>query len=130
MATREQVGELRYFRWEEFRHPERLHWPLLQWLDEVRHRAGFPLVVTSDARDHVPAGGSSTSLHLVGRAVDLRWLGQTAEQRARLVEAVVSTPRPPGDGGFELGLEPGAVGGAHWHVGLFPRGRENRLFVR
>lgn len=130
MANREQIATLRYFRWEEFRHPERIYWPLLRWLDEVRHRAGVPLVPTSDARDHVPAGGSSNSLHLVGRAVDFRWSTHTPEQRARLIEAIAATPRPDGEGGYELGLEPGAPGGPHWHVGLFPPGIGSRVFVR
>lgn len=128
--TRDQAATLRYFRWGEFHWPERLHWPLLQWLDQVRHRAAVPFIVTSDARDFVPLGGSSTSLHLVGRAVDFRWVGQTPEERARIVQAVASTPTPEGEGGFELGLEPGARGGPHWHLGLFPEGRPSRLFVR
>jgi hypothetical protein len=129
MATRDQVATLRHFRWEEFRHPDGIHWPLLQWLDEVRHRASVPLVPTSDARAHVPPGGSRSSLHLAGRAIDFRWRGHTPEDRARLIAAVVTTPIPEGEGGYELGLEPGARGGPHWHVGLFPPGRKSRVFV-
>jgi hypothetical protein len=129
MATQVQVATLRWFRWYEFREPLGIYWPLLQWLDEVRDRAGVMMTVTSDARTTVPVGGSLTSLHLAGRAVDFRW-HPSAELRARIVEAVVTTPRPEGEGGYELGLEPGAPGGPHWHIGLFPAGRESRIFAR
>ena len=131
MATREQIATLSpEFRWEEFKNPSLIYWPLLQWLHRVRLTCGFALVPTSDARTHVPPGGSTTSLHLIGRAVDFRWREHTPEQRARFVEAVIMTPRPAGEGGYELGLEPGSAGGPHWHVGLFPAGTTSRLFVR
>jgi hypothetical protein len=120
---------LKHFRPEEFRHPEKLLPELLRWLDLVREAAGVPMIPTSDFRTHIPPGGSASSLHLVGRAVDFRW-HYSAEARAAIVSAVTSTPTPASEGGFELGLEPGAPGGAHWHVGLFPRGRPSRLFVR
>lgn len=124
-ATPALVGSLRYFRWAEFRRPEQLHWPFLQWLDEVRHRAAVPFVLTSDARDHIPPGGSATSLHLQGRAVDLRYpfsaTGRTnGAVLAAITEAIVTTPRPAGEGGYEYGIEPGAPGGPHLHIGLFP----------
>lgn len=122
--------ELRHFAPEEFRFPGALNRPFLRWLDEVRDRAGVPFVITSDVRTEIPPGGSRTSLHLVGRAVDFRWTGQTPEERARIVEAVVATPTPEGEGGYELGIEPGSPGGPHWHLGLFPAGRANRMFAR
>lgn len=129
MATQAQIATLRHFKWEEFKHPELCYFPFLEWLDEVRHRAGIPFVLTSDARTTVPPGGSPTSLHLVGRAVDFRW-NQTNQERAKIVKAVVTAPIPTTEGGFELGLEPTALGGAHWHLGLFPKGREASVFVR
>lgn len=128
MATREQVATLRYFAWSEFKYPGQLHFPLLQFLDEVRHRFGFPLTVTSDFRDSVPTGGSDTSLHRAGRAVDLRWI-LDRHQRFRLVEILMTTPIANGEA-LELGLEPGAPGGPHFHVGLWPAGRPASLFVR
>jgi hypothetical protein len=120
---------LNHFAEGEFNDPDEMYQPFLMWLDRVRATAAVPFVVTSDFRDHIPPGGFADSLHLKGRAIDFRW-NQTAEERAKIVQAVMTTPRPDGEGGFELGLEPGSPGGAHWHLGLFQTGRESRLFVK
>lgn len=129
MATAEEFAQLTHFRRAEFRRPDAIHFPLLQFLDAVRERCGFALVPTSDARDYVPSGGSDGSLHLSGRAIDLRWIGDR-HQRFALVDAVIRTPLPPGEGGVELGLEPGALGGPHIHLGLWPAGHPSSLFIR
>lgn len=122
--------KLVYFHPREFNHPDLMYGPFLLWLDRIRHNAGIPINPTSDWRDVVPPGGFDDSLHKVGRAIDFRWRGQTAEERARIVIAVTTTPVPDGEGGFELGLEPGSPGGPHWHLGLLLPGREHRLFVK
>lgn len=67
---------LAHFAPGEFRHPELIDADAAYYLDAVRHRFGFPLYVTDDARepsDH-PAGGSPSSLHYAGRAFDLQWI--------------------------------------------------------
>lgn len=132
MATREQFKLLApEFMWYEFKYPDKLYWPFLVWLHQVRVKAGVPMEPTSDFRVGVPVGGSDTSLHLVGRAVDFRWWKHTPEQRARIIEAVVTTPRPLNEGGYELGLEPTAKNGPHWHIGLFSAARpEPKVFVK
>lgn len=132
--------ELTFFHRDEFAHPDKLHPPFLRWLDAVRRNvrqrcreAGIPdafFIVTSDWRNVVPPGGFDNSLHLVGRAIDFRWRIHTTEQRAIIVIAIATTPIPDGEGGFELGIEPTAVGGPHWHLGLFPAGQQHRLFVQ
>jgi len=129
MASREEIATLRHFSWEEFRHPAAMHFPLLQFLDQVRESFGAALELTSDGRDYVPTGGSDGSLHLRGRAVDLRWIADR-EARYRLVRCLVDTPVPAGEGGIELGLEPGAPGGPHIHVGLWPAPHAATLFAR
>lgn len=131
MATAADFAALPFghFTADEFKHPERIHAPLLEWLDRVREAYGDSLHPTSDARDYVPTGGSDGSLHLQGRAIDLRWLADR-EARYRFVRAVIETPPPTGEGGIELGLEPGAPGGPHFHVGLRPAGGPFTLFVR
>lgn len=129
MATAEQFATLKHFTPDEFNHPERLHFPLLLLLDAIREELGAPLFVTSDFRDYIPPGGASESLHMYGRAVDLRWPA-SAEVRFRFVSVVMRLPTPPGDGGVELGLEAGALGGPHIHLGLWPAGHPPTLFVR
>lgn len=128
MATQQEVASLRHFRWSEFKYPSKLHFPLLLFLDDVRERFGFPLTPTSDFRIEAPSGGSATSLHMQGRAVDLRWIHDRV-QRYRLVEILLTTPLPEGCG-LELGLEPGAAGGPHFHIGLWPPGHPSTLFVK
>lgn len=135
MATREEVGTLRWFRWSEFRHPERLDIRLLRWLDAVREAAGVPLHVTSDWREHVPPGGSARSLHRVGRAVDVRFpFGpggrQDGRRLAQITRAVLTVPVPAGLGGVEYGIEATAPAGAHLHLGLYDDGRPDWLFTR
>ena len=118
MATKEQVSTLLYFKWEEFHHPELCDMDFLRWLDVVRLYARVPLILTSDARtpaENAAAGGSPTSLHLLGRAVDLHW-NFSKEQLFKLLDAVCDA----GQGrGVELEVVPTGPQ-AHVHIGLFP----------
>lgn len=127
MPTAAEWGSLAHFTPAEFHRPDRMWFPLLAWLDQVRARYGHELTITSDFRDFVPIGGADDSLHLVGRAVDVRWPA-TREDRWALIEAVIATAAPDGCG-IELGLEPGAPGGPHVHLGLWPTGHPSTLFV-
>jgi hypothetical protein len=56
---------LRYFRPDEFRHPDSLASALLLKLDDVRHYAGLPIEITSDYRP------GDTGAHGQGKAVDI-----------------------------------------------------------
>src|SRR2546422_8296205 len=83
---------LRHFQLSEFRHPDLVEDAAAVWLDDIREQFGAPLVLTSDARtpeENAQASGSSpTSLHLLGRAFDLRWVADP-EALWRFVDAVL-----------------------------------------
>lgn len=57
---------LKYFRKEEFKHPDKMQPIILKMLDDLRGQVGRPLIVTSDFRDTNP-----TSQHAAGLAVDI-----------------------------------------------------------
>lgn len=123
------TSTLRHFALSEFRHPERVQNDAAVFLDDVRESCGFSLTITSDARtpeENAAASGSSpTSLHLTGRAFDLRYPA-TDELVWRLVDAVmlVSGQRP-----VELELVHSAID-KHVHLALLPADRQSRLEVR
>lgn len=123
------TSPLRHFQVSEFRHPELVQNEAAVWLDDIREYADFPLILTSDARtaeENAAASGSSpTSLHLQGRAFDLRYPG-SPELVWRFVEAVfiVSGSRP-----VELELVRSAKD-QHLHIALLPNDRDSRVLVR
>jgi len=123
------TATLRHFQPSEFRHPELVQNDAAVWLDDIRDLCGFPLIVTSDARtpaENAAASGSSpTSLHLQGRAFDLRY-PKTTEEVWRFVAAVflASGERP-----VELELVNSAQD-RHLHIALLPAGKTSRLIVR
>jgi hypothetical protein len=123
------TSPLRHFALSEFRHPELVTNESAVWLDDIRESYGFPLVITSDARtvaENAAASGSSpTSLHLQGRAFDLRYPA-SAELVWRFVDAVflASGLRP-----VELELVNSAQD-THIHIALLPDGTPSRLIVR
>jgi hypothetical protein len=121
---------LRHFALSEFRHPELVDDAAAVFLDDVRDLYGGPLIVTSDARtpeeNTAAPGHSPTSLHLVGRAFDLRWLADP-EALWRFVDAVYVTA---GERSVELELVHGPRD-QHLHVGLYPNGaHRSRLLIR
>jgi len=64
---------LNHFNEGEFTHPEEMLPRFLDLLDTVRDIAGTPFNVTSDFRtpeENKIVGGSATSLHMRGRAID------------------------------------------------------------
>lgn len=123
------TSTLRHFQRKEFRHPELVEDTAAVWLDDIRDAYDAPLVLTSDARtpeENAAASGSSpTSLHLQGRAFDLRY-PDSAELVWRFVDAVmlVSGTRP-----VELELVNSAQD-KHLHIALLPEGRQSRIIVR
>jgi hypothetical protein len=91
--------ELRYFRREEFRHPEAMDPVFLRFLHRVREHYGDVMLLTSDGRtpaaNAAAVGHSDTSLHLfnldvspprLARAVDFRI--RYAAERYRIWEQV------------------------------------------
>src|SRR6266850_2086151 len=112
------TSTLRHFALTEFHHPDLVQNEAAVWLDDIRESCGFPLTITSDARtseENAAASGSSpTSLHLQGRAFDLRYPG-TPEEVWRLVEAVFVVS---GHRAVELELVHSATD-SHVHIGLY-----------
>lgn len=120
---------LRHFTVQEFNRPDLLDNDFVQWLDEVRHKAGVPFRLTSDARDaehNRKVGGSPTSLHLLGRAVDFTLRSNDAATQWKVMSAVATTPTPNGCG-CEAEY---VIADNHWHLGLFPDGRPSRLVLK
>jgi hypothetical protein len=123
------VSNLKWFKLSEFRHAPLVENEAAVWLDDIREAAGFALTITSDARtpeENAAASGSSpTSLHLLGRAFDLRYPA-TPELVWRLVDAIylASGSRP-----VELELVHSAVD-THVHLALLPVGKVSKLIVR
>ena len=123
---------LRHFTAPEFRHPDLVDDAAAVWLDDIRQTYGAPLELTSDARtleeNRAIPGSSATSLHLIGRAFDLRWVADP-EALWRFVDAVflVSGGRP-----VELELVHSAAD-HHIHLGLYPETNTphvSRLLIR
>lgn len=122
---------LRFFKLDEFRHPELVANDAAVFLDTVRSVCGFALTLTSDARtpeENAAASGSSpTSWHLQGRAFDLRY-PDSAEKVWKLTKAVFVCAA---DRGVELELVNSATD-KHVHLAVFPPGdpRPSRLVIR
>lgn len=119
---------MRHFAPSEFKHFDRCDPAALAFLDDVRERCGFPLVVTDDARlpEDAPSGSSPTSLHYLGRAFDLRW-PPSREAVWTFVAAVIKQQEVSG-----LGVELELVNGPsdrHLHLGVFPDARPSRCLV-
>lgn len=65
---------LRYFKPEEFNHPDEMDQGLVDLLDELRARLGQPMHLSSSYRDpshNASVGGVQDSQHLSGHAVDI-----------------------------------------------------------
>jgi hypothetical protein len=115
-VTPDQAKTLKYFKWDELRHPTLCDYQFWVFLDQVRAAYGKPLVVTDDARtpDEKPSGYSPTSLHYKGRAADLRFPSSAADLFALVSAAIrVANGRP-----LEVELVNGS-GDKHVHLGLF-----------
>ena len=118
--TPEQAATLLYFKPPEWRHADLVDFEFAKWLDVVRLYARVPLTLTSDARtadENAAAGGSPTSLHLLGRAVDIHW-DFSDQQLYKILDAVFDAGQ-----GRAVELEIVASGPQkHLHIGLFPDG--------
>ena len=84
--------KVRYFRRHEFGQSGDIEpdAELVRLLDEARHYAGIPFVVTSGIRSperNTEVGGAPTSAHLTGHAVDIRC--PTSRHRHKILEAAM-----------------------------------------
>lgn len=88
----------RYFRREEFRCRcgkcdtlNRLHKPLVDVLDKLRHQAGVPCDITSGVRCEAhnrAVGGAVNSYHCRGRAADFRLQGLSAQRSMSMIRSI------------------------------------------
>ena len=116
--------ELRYFNERAdpklYDHIEEMHEGFLYWLDEVRHQAGVPFIITSGWR-------TGSGLHPLGRAVDFATPGSRTRldqdyyiELAKIAKAVYTTPTPNElETQFELVKGPNDW---HVHIGLYELG--------
>ncbi len=121
---------LRHFAKSEFDHPRELQPAFLLLLDNIRDIADIPFYVTSDYRtpdENKRVGGSSTSLHMQGAAVDFvvsPWNAAVLWKVVRavaLVEVAYSVT-------FELKLGHGPSN-RHIHLGLQKSGAGELILV-
>jgi uncharacterized protein YcbK (DUF882 family) len=101
-------GYIQHFTRDEFGYADGVEpdWDLVMRLDQAREIAGVPFVITSGIRsfDHNAAvGGSPTSSHLTGHAVDLRV--RSGGERHAILHGVM-----------EAGFDRIGIGGTFIHV--------------
>lgn len=120
--------DLRHFKPAEFQHPDLIDGDAAHFLDEVRHRYGFPIFVTDDARlpNESPSGSVGTSLHYAGRAFDLHWIAP-AHRLAHFVECVMEVAKESGLH-YELELV-NSLKDRHVHLGLQKPGVWSEVIV-
>ena len=115
--------KLRHFQSVEFDRPEELQPVFLRLLDNIRDIADTPFRITSDARtpeENKRVGGSPTSLHMKGAAVDFTIFPWNAVQLWKVVKAVALVESAYGVT-FELKLSHGPSN-RHIHLGLQKKG--------
>lgn len=118
IATPDGYARLRHFRVTEFTAPFHMDATFLTWLDAAREHAGVPFVITSDWRSpeaNADAGGWERSLHLRGRAVDLRWPASRVAGFKMLCGIMLAARLAPAP--LQVELETGAQ--PHLHLGLY-----------
>ena len=120
--------KLRHFLAAEFTHPEDMLPQFLDLLDIVRDIADTPFYITSDYRtpdENKIVGGSSTSLHMQGRAVDFVISPWNSEGLWALVRAVAAVESAYGVT-FELGIAQ-SPSDRHIHLALQPLKKAGEL---
>jgi len=110
---------LRHFREAEFNRPEDMLPHFLGLLDVIRDIAGTPFSITSDARspdENKAVGGSPTSFHMQGRAVDFVVWPWNSEELWKVVRAVALVEAAYNET-FELEIAHG-TSNRHFHLAL------------
>jgi len=103
-------------------HPEEMLPRFLDLLDAIRDIAGTPFRVTSDFRtpeENKVVGGSTTSLHMQGRAIDFGIWPWDSKQLWALTRAVILVGEAYGVT-FELEISQ-SPSDRHIHLALQPR---------
>ena len=119
---------MKHFQPREFKRLDLMDASFLRFLDAVRERANIAFRLTSDARtdgENERVGGSSTSLHLYGRAVDFVPASWDRETLWRVVKAVMDESA---NHSVELELVQ-SPRDHHIHLGLFVDKRLSRLVL-
>ena len=113
-------SDLTHFQPAEFKHPELMETTFVRWLDRVRDRAAVPMVLTDDGRlpdAPNPTGSAGKhSLHMRGRAVDIRSRDWTAAEKWKVAAAIIAlASEAPGCVEWEA-----VYSGTdrHWHLGV------------
>lgn len=117
------VKTIRHFHEGEFDHPEEMQPVFLRLLDNIRDIADIPFYITSDYRtpeDNKRVGGSSTSLHMKGAAVDFVISPWNAVGLWAVIRAIAAVEAAYGVT-FELKLSYGPSN-RHIHLGLQKKG--------
>lgn len=91
-------------------------------LDPLREKYGHPIHVTSGLRDYVPSGGSTTSDHLKGCAVDIEGFDYSNAENKKLAELFLDMNLPYSQLINEFGW-------SWFHVALNPKDNRKRLTV-
>ncbi len=89
-------------------------------LDPLREKYGKPIHVNSGLRDYIPDGGSTTSDHPKGCAVDVEGGGRTDKENKELAELLLSMNLPFTQLINEFGF-------AWLHIALNPKDSRKRL---
>lgn len=79
-----------YFSEDEFKHFDKMDVDFLNLLAEIRHDAGISFTINSDFRtpqENKAAGGTSSSAHLRGKAVDVAC--RNSENRFKIVKSAI-----------------------------------------
>ena len=98
-----------------------------QWLEELRARAGAPIIINSGYRSpqlNKRVGGSTTSNHLLGCAVDLRVAG--IEQALRYAVILMDYADETKQEFDEILIEKNRYGAIWLHFAVRPPNQENR----
>jgi len=128
------TSKLQHFAYTEFQNPLLVDDTAARALDMVRDLYGKPLTITSDARsaaEEAALPNSATppesSLHVQGRAFDLRWAFDDPTDCYAFFSAVFSTCRVFG---FQAEIEPRTPHSGqsvHMHLGFYLAGHPGKV---
>ena len=121
---------LRHFLTVEFNHPKEMAPAFLLLLDNIRDIADTPFYLTSDYRtpdENKRVGGSSTSLHMQGAAVDFVVSPWNSAELWKVVRAVALVEAAYGVT-FELEISQ-SPSDRHFHIGLQKKGAGELVII-